>query len=143
MSDNNDCVLTSFLDSYRREYFFYHELAKVVKARIEDKLDESGIKAIVSFRAKSIKSIKEKIEKRNSDNKRKPYRSCGEIYNDIVDLSGVRVALYFPAEMEKVSNIIENEFNVVVMKKFPGKGKIKIIIGMSKNSMAIMLDIFA
>lgn len=125
MSDNNDCVLTSFLDSYRREYFFYHELAKVVKARIEDKLDESGIKAIVSFRAKSIKSIKEKIEKRNSDNKRTPYRSCGEIYNDIVDLSGVRVALYFPAEMEKVSNIIGNEFNVVVMKKFPGEGENK------------------
>ncbi|MBC2622881.1 GTP pyrophosphokinase [Citrobacter cronae] len=122
MSENNDCILTSFLDSYRREYFFYHELAKEVKVRIENKLDESGIKAIVSFRAKSIKSIKDKIEKRNSDNKRKPYESCSDIYGDIVDLSGVRVALYFPAEMEKVSNIIENEFNVAVKKKFPGEG---------------------
>ncbi|QZX96522.1 RelA/SpoT domain-containing protein [Pantoea alfalfae] len=119
MNDKLDGVTESFIESYGREYYFFHELAKEVKTIIENKLDSSGVKAMVTFRAKSVKSIKDKIDKRNASSGGKSYQSAKDIYEDIVDLSGVRVALYFPDELKKVSKIIDEEFDVIKVKDFP------------------------
>ena len=45
--------------------------------------------------------------------------------DDIVDLAGVRVALYFPAEIDQVDGMITRLFNVIAKKEFPDSGKRK------------------
>jgi len=51
--------------------------------------------------------LEDKIRKRND---KKVYASLGDIYEDIVDLSGIRVALYFPGERNEVDKIINDQF---------------------------------
>jgi len=55
----------------------------------------------------------------------KNYKTVEEIYKDIVDLAGVRIALYFPGDMPEIDKIIHNQFNVLLAKIFPEKGKEK------------------
>ncbi|MEI7084764.1 RelA/SpoT domain-containing protein [Pectobacterium versatile] len=108
-----------FMSRYRKEYDFYNNLAKKACEQLENELVSAGVRAIVSHRAKGIDSLKRKIEKRNSDSGSKPYGSADDIYKDIVDLSGVRVALYFPADMDIVESIIEKNFSITNIKEFP------------------------
>ena len=42
---------------------------------------------------------------------RHPYEAIEDIYADIADLAGVRVALYFPAEREQVGGLINRLFH--------------------------------
>ena len=46
-----------------------------------------------------------------------------EIYDDIADLSGVRVSLYFPGDRGKVDAIISELFNILEFKQFPEQSK--------------------
>jgi ppGpp synthetase/RelA/SpoT-type nucleotidyltranferase len=50
-------------------------------------------------------------EKCGQRNKHRPYESIDDIYSDIVDLAGVRVALYFPREREQVGRVISRLFH--------------------------------
>src|SRR5690606_20157049 len=43
------------------------------------------------------------------------------VYDDIVDLSGVRVSLYFPSERELLDEIINEIFEVNLKKDFPNE----------------------
>jgi len=108
-----------FMSRYGKEYDFYNNLAKKACELLEYELVRAGVRAIVSHRAKGIDSLKRKIEKRNSEATSKPYNNADDIYKDIVDLSGVRVALYFPADMDIVENIIEKKFSITNKKEFP------------------------
>lgn len=119
MSQKKRQVINDFISSYTKEYYFFHEIAKKSSSLIENALDGAGIKAIVSFRAKSVKSLSDKVEKRNLDPNKKPYDSCDEIYEDIIDLAGVRVALYFPSDILSVSKLIERDFEVIESRDFP------------------------
>jgi hypothetical protein len=47
------------------------------------------------------------------------YSSVDQIYEDIVDLAGVRVALYFPLQRTLVGKRIESLFHVIKTKNFP------------------------
>jgi ppGpp synthetase/RelA/SpoT-type nucleotidyltranferase len=47
------------------------------------------------------------------------YRSAKEIRDNIVDLAGVRIALYFPSDREKIHKIIHDAFTEVKHKPFP------------------------
>jgi hypothetical protein len=50
--------------------------------------------------------------KQRSDKERakKNYRTIESIFDDIIDLAGVRVALYFPAEREQVGKLVRQLF---------------------------------
>lgn len=78
---------------------------------MQDKLDqalqEAGIKAVVSSRAKRPSRLEKKLLKRD---KKKHYQSFREIYDDIIDLAGCRVALYMPADRDHVGQIIQQLF---------------------------------
>jgi len=61
--------------------------------------------------------LESKVRQRNLKTE---YISVEQIYNDIVDLAGVRVALYFPGEREEIGKIIQNVFSLVAdPKEFP------------------------
>jgi ppGpp synthetase/RelA/SpoT-type nucleotidyltranferase len=74
---------------------------------LEQNLQRAGIRAIVTARAKSPVRLEQKVRKRNVTKK---YQSVDQIYRDIVDLAGVRVALYFPGERDQVGKIISQLF---------------------------------
>lgn len=109
-------LIDNFLQRYAKEYDFYNELAHQVAVICETIIQRSGIRAIVTYRAKKPESLLDKLIKRNATKK---YQSMEQIYRDIVDLSGVRIAIYFPGEREEIGKLIESEFNTERIKRFP------------------------
>lgn len=109
-------VIDNFLQRYAKEYDFYNELAHRVAMICETIIQRSGIRAIVTYRAKKPDSLKEKLIKRNTVKK---YQNIDQIYRDIVDLSGVRIAIYFPGDREEIGRLIESEFITEKIKRFP------------------------
>lgn len=101
-------IIEEFIEQYAKEYDFYENAARLVREAVEQELRSTGVRCIVTSRAKEIDRLREKCRKRNCD---KTYRSTDEITADIVDLAGVRVALYFPAQRERVDAVIDRLFD--------------------------------
>jgi len=110
-------VVDAFVKLYRHEVDFYEEVAKMVAETLDQALQDSGIRAIVTSRAKKPNRLRGKLQKRDQS---RHYQSFRDIKDDIVDLAGVRVALYLPKDREAVSGIIEELFAPVRSpKRFP------------------------
>jgi ppGpp synthetase/RelA/SpoT-type nucleotidyltranferase len=109
-------LIDNFISQYNKEYDYYQKLAQIVSNKIEDQLFKRGIKAIVSFRAKKPERLYDKLINRN---KKKKYQEITEIFDDIVDLAGIRISLYFPSERELLDEIINEIFDVKLKKDFP------------------------
>jgi len=60
--------------------------------------------------------LEDKVKQRAVE---KQYNTVDEIYQDIVDLAGVRVELYFPAEGLQVKAVLDELFRVTLSKPFP------------------------
>ncbi|GFZ86982.1 hypothetical protein GCM10008018_36410 [Paenibacillus marchantiophytorum] len=110
-------VVDKFLNRYSREYDYYSKLAFLCAQKCESLLEENGIRAIVTSRAKRPDRLREKLEKRDQE---RPYTRVEAVYDDIVDLAGVRIAIYFPKDREEIDKIINNTFYVHKKKVFPG-----------------------
>ena len=82
-------IIDDFMARYEREYDFHQEAARLCWQICESKLAQEGIRAIVTFRVKNSSRLRQKIEKRNAI---REYQCIDEVYTDIVDLAGVRVA---------------------------------------------------
>jgi ppGpp synthetase/RelA/SpoT-type nucleotidyltranferase len=109
-------IIEDFIQQYNKEYDYYQKLSQIIAGQIEDQLFKRGIKAIVTFRAKRPDRLKDKLLKRNDE---KQYKSVVEVFEDIVDLSGIRVSLYFPSEREIVDEVINELFVIEKKKIFP------------------------
>lgn len=110
--------IEQFIDRYTKEYDFYSRAARLVAQALESDLRSSGIRCIVSHRAKDVERLKDKCAQRDAQNE---YESVEHIFEDIVDLAGVRVALYFPKEQEQVDKAITRLFDQWDTKRvFPG-----------------------
>jgi ppGpp synthetase/RelA/SpoT-type nucleotidyltranferase len=109
-------VIEDFIGRYRKEYDFYDQAARLVAQLLEARLQAAGVRAMVTFRAKAVGKLERKVRDRA---KRKNYATVENIYTDIPDLAGARVALYFPAQREQVEMVINEIFNVVEKKIFP------------------------
>lgn len=118
MAQTNE-IIEFFLKHYEQGYDFYYNLAKLAEEQCEKMLSKD-IRAIITSRAKKSKSLKEKIYQRH---KIKNYQSEQDIREDIVDLAGVRVALYFPADREKVDGFLRDTFHIVKEVSFPKPDK--------------------
>ena len=114
-------AIEQFINRYRKEYDFYDEAARLAAQLLEQTLLSTGIRAIVTARAKAVSRLEQKIRQRNVGKK---YKSVEEIYDDIVDLAGVRIALYFPAERNQVGKIVTQLFVLdQTPKNFPEASK--------------------
>lgn len=110
-------VLDDFIRRYRKEYDYYAEVARLVEQLTSAELEAAGIRAIVTHRAKRPDSLLRKLRQRAEA---KPYTSVDDVYADIHDLAGARIALYFPADRENVGKIIQQTFVLVEPpKQFP------------------------
>lgn len=100
-------LISQFIARYRKEYDFYEQACRMTAQLLDVHLQSTGIRAIVTSRAKNPLRLEAKIRQRH---KTKNYQTVDVIYDDIVDLAGVRVALYFPAERQEVGRIIQSQF---------------------------------
>jgi len=109
-------IIEEFIIQYNKQYDFYTELARIGNNKLESELRKRGIKAIVSYRAKGIDRLTEKLVQRN---KEKNYKNIQSIFDDIIDLAGVRVALYFPSDRDLIDEIVKDLFKLIKKKNFP------------------------
>jgi len=113
-------LIEKFLKQYSREFDLYRQTSKLTEERCEASLEENGIRAIVTSRAKRIDRCAEKARARNKKRKKK-YKTVRGLFKDIVDLAGVRIALYFPGDADEVERLIKDRFDVIRSKVFPEK----------------------
>src|SRR5262245_19053741 len=113
-------VINVFIARYVKEYDFYDQAARLAKERLEVSLRMSGVRCMVTSRAKDVSRLEEKCRQRD---RVRGYEHVDQIYDDIADLAGVRVALYFPAERHQVDSAIKNLFRPVEPRReFPNPG---------------------
>lgn len=108
-SDRLD-VIDEFLRSYERELDFYQEASRLCGQACELQLRAAGKRAIVTYRAKNPQRLGEKLRKRDHE---RNYSDAQTITDDIIDLAGVRVALYFPTDQKDIDRIIKSLFTLV------------------------------
>ena len=110
-------LINQFIEDYKKKLNYYDMAARLGAKLLEESLRSSGIRAMVTSRAKSPARLKTKVEQRNRKQE-KPYQSILEIYEDIADLSGIRVSLYFPGDRDKADRVINTLFAVERNPKF-------------------------
>jgi len=110
-------LIDRFIERYRREFDFFDQAARLAHGQLDSALASSGIQAMVTYRAKRPDRLEQKLRQRD---KSKQYANTQDIYDDIVDFAGVRVALYFPGARGEVDKVIQANFNIEgEPKKFP------------------------
>ncbi|WP_309692960.1 RelA/SpoT domain-containing protein [Microbacterium foliorum] len=112
-------VIDDFVDEYERQFDYWEAAARTAHALLEAELTSSGLRAIVTSRAKSVDRLADKLQRRNRDT---PYNSVADIGQDIADLAGVRVALYFPGQIDEAERLVEATLDVHQVKRFPPDG---------------------
>jgi ppGpp synthetase/RelA/SpoT-type nucleotidyltranferase len=105
-------VVEQFLKAYRREFDYHQEAARICAQLCETELLGAGKRAIVTYRAKSPDRLAEKCNRRQEE-EGKSYNTSDDIANDIIDLSGVRIALYFPSDQQYVDKVIRSLFRLI------------------------------
>jgi ppGpp synthetase/RelA/SpoT-type nucleotidyltranferase len=101
-------VIVTFLKQYEGEQQAYGRCVTLLQAELTKCLKEAKIPAWVTARTKSLESLKKKVWKRALPVETgRIYKAISDIYDDIVDLGGIRIALYFPAQRKNVKEVIE------------------------------------
>src|SRR6266571_3541385 len=100
-------LIEEFISRYKKQYDFYDNASRLVAEILDANLQAAGVRSIVTSRAKAVTRLESKIRQRATT---KNYKDVDSIYEDIVDLAGARVALYFPAEREQVDKLIKQLF---------------------------------
>ncbi len=115
-------VIHDFVREYERQFDYWEASARAARDVLEAELSSSGLRAIVTSRAKSVDRLTEKLVQRNRE---RTYRSIAQISKDIVDLAGVRVALYFPGQTDEVEQVIRDRLDVKHYKRFPSPPRVE------------------
>ena len=110
-------IESEFLDVYPSLMDCYESVALLCSKMCEDILKTNGIKAIISHRAKTPESLRDKFISRVADGK--TCASVDNVQQQIIDLAGARIALYFPGDIEKVSELVKKYFDVVEVINHP------------------------
>lgn len=115
-------LIYQFIENYKKKITFYEAAGRLAAAELEDDLQAAGIRALVTSRAKNPGRLKSKVQRRNAA-RPVPYKSMKEIYEDIADLVGVRVSLYFPGDRDKAHALISDLFEIQEIRRFPQQSK--------------------
>jgi ppGpp synthetase/RelA/SpoT-type nucleotidyltranferase len=113
-------VVQQFILNYLNDYERYERTSRLAAEICEKALERNGIRAIVSYRTKKVDRLESKILGKYKNTK---YSTLDQLSEDIRDLCGVRIALYFPGDMIKIKDIINRQFSIAEEKIFPQKNK--------------------
>lgn len=97
-------LINEFANQYQEhERERYRKAAQHARALVEAALKERKILAIVSHREKDPTRLKDKLWQRAIplEEPEAAYLQQNDIINDLIDLAGVRVALYFPGDRDR------------------------------------------
>src|SRR5690625_1321817 len=100
-------LIREFIEDYRDKISHLEHLAQACAYQCERALKRQGLRVLVTSRAKRLDSLASKVEGRAQ---KKNYQNIDEIYADIIDLAGVRIALFFPGDREEVDRFIHSYF---------------------------------
>lgn len=98
------------MENYEKNIGLYTKVASLAEERYRSILAREAIPSIITSRAKHPTSLLEKLKKHNQEN---VYKDESEISQSIIDLSGVRIALYFPRQAIRVAQIFEEKFDLI------------------------------
>lgn len=115
-------LLNHFIENYKKKFNFYESVSRIAAGQLESALRSAGIRAMVTYRAKNPGRLKSKVLRRNAQ-RPAPYKNMKEIYEDIADLCGVRVSLYFPGDRLQTDQLIRDQFHILESKQFPEQSK--------------------
>ena len=118
-------IIDRFLEDYKARMDRYERVAQLCAIQCESGLRRNGLRALVTYRAKRLDSLLEKVTIRHAE---KNYQTLDEIYDDIVDLAGVRIALYFPGDRTEVDALVRSHFLVEKVKTSRKTSTILILI---------------
>lgn len=103
-------LISAFMRQYEtEEQAYYYKLAEHVKDICEKFVESGALEANVTCRAKAVDRLQAKLLKRN---RKRNYENESRIRDDIVDLSGVRIAVFFPHHMKRVNSFLVKEFEI-------------------------------
>ncbi|MCI8660315.1 MAG: RelA/SpoT domain-containing protein [Lachnospiraceae bacterium] len=111
-------LVSQFIENYKKKMPFYEAAGRLAAAQLEAVLQSAGIRAMVTSRAKNPDRLKTKVIRRNTK-RQTPYKNMKEIYDDIADLCGIRVSLYFPGDRNKTGDLISDQFAIESIRHFP------------------------
>src|SRR5262245_48295541 len=94
-----------WLETYRTDLRAYDVCASKLELLVEDILAEAGIDVVaVEGRAKDPDSLKRKVAKKKDE--------YDDPLLDVTDLIGVRVITYYLEDVNRITELIEKEFDV-------------------------------
>lgn len=131
----NPEIIKNFLDQKND----YEQLCAEIAYILKNKLEKDDVEfSSVSYRAKTLKSFLEKIERKTYEN---PFK-------ELTDFAGVRVVYLYQNDLPKIESIINREFKILEkvdklndkgIDKF-GYGAIHYIVRLGKNSSGARYD---
>lgn len=110
-------VIERYIAGYHKKQDFFHIAAQQCHDRITRELRHNGIRHIGTFRAKRKDRLRDKLYQRFGAGK--AYVTSEDIEADVVDLAGVRIALYFPGQTADALRIIRSVYADAVPIAFP------------------------
>lgn len=94
------------IEVYRKERPRYVSFTARLDLLLEELLKLKSIRVhMIESRAKSIESLSEKI--------RRPGKDYSGDLAGIPDLAGIRIIVYYQDDVERVRDVIEQEFNII------------------------------
>lgn len=96
------------IDSYKVNHASFTSFAQKLRPLLEEMLTQSGIKFhFVEARAKSVESFCEKITR--------PGKMYKDPLNEIPDIIGVRIVVYYSDDVAACGRLVRNEFKILEM----------------------------
>lgn len=107
------------MEQFVKERQLYEDHRLLAEQKVKELIKQKGIMGIVSSRVKAPDRLREKLIKR--DREEKNYQTVDDIVRDIPDLIGLRVALYFPGDISNIGELLKQEFVIRKSKEFPAR----------------------
>jgi len=101
----NDLEIETQVENYRTKFYQYEAFVNSIKSLLVQLLRADNVDYVtIEGRAKTIESFQEKIQRDSKDYK--------EPLDELTDLAGVRVITYQVADIDTVSKIIDDNFQI-------------------------------
>ncbi len=110
-------TIDRYVSSYLQRQDYFRRSAELCHDQCREVLEQNGIRHIATYRAKRLERLREKLYQRATEGHR--YEDDHDIEHDIVDLAGVRVALYFPGDAVNTAKVLTAQFEVQHTRTFP------------------------
>ena len=116
-------VIDDFIFQFENDIGQYKMLEASLAKELRKLTFDAGINAILTTRIKDPESLREKLSNRQIE-KNKHYNNSQEIFDDIPDLVGGRIALYIPSDLNKIEPLLKTIFIIEDTREFPEKQRI-------------------